>query len=218
MIVADKILERDLHPTFGSKKLKYQPSVNRPQNFDVLATSLARVSGNSELREVLEKAYPKQIENTLKTIAVQLNLPRRSLNSNTPFAPQPTNGDSSNGNGSNGDSSNGNGGYETSSTDDGIRMPGDHVYDNVVRRLTTPPTVAQPGENAARAYDFVQRFRAHEQKMNELGLDTSSRGLVARHMRMTESGMFDSPEPDVDVSLAAGSPGFDYMQNVRQYL
>ena len=61
MKAAQSILKQDLQMSFGNKKLKYQRQMNRPHNFDTMAKSLSRISGNNDLRETLEKEYPKQV-------------------------------------------------------------------------------------------------------------------------------------------------------------
>jgi hypothetical protein len=159
MKVSSSILKQDLHTPFGNKKLKYRNMPNRPHNFDTMAKSLARLSGNNGLREILEKEYPKQIQKIssapatpapLPQRAVQMNFPRRSVDGS--FTPMNTRqltdaeldtiiANAINGNGGYDSNGNGNGTTSTASTDDGIRAGRTPGYEptSADRRDTLPP-------------------------------------------------------------------------------
>lgn len=60
-----------------NKKLKYQVVPSRPQNFDTLAKSLARINHNDTIRENLEKRYNEQVKTAL-AVPQQITLPQRA--------------------------------------------------------------------------------------------------------------------------------------------
>jgi len=60
---AQSILSRDLPPPrFQTRKLKYSHTLPRPRDFETMATSLARVTGNPALRSQLDEQYAKELE------------------------------------------------------------------------------------------------------------------------------------------------------------
>ena len=116
---------RSARPLFG-RKLKYTQPPSRPESFDTMAKSMARVTGNPKVVAELEKQYNEE----LKTASMPNMVYRRQvlrpigaslLNVATPMVTSATQTDP-NGNGYATSDTNGNG---SSSTDDGIRLPGD---------------------------------------------------------------------------------------------
>lgn len=80
-------------------KLKYQVVPSRPQNFDILAKSLARINHNDTIRENLEKRYNEQVKSALAATPQHISLPQRATavnlqrSSSEAFTPMNTSSD-----------------------------------------------------------------------------------------------------------------------------
>jgi hypothetical protein len=153
----------------GSKALKYQKPIPRPTSFDALAKTLTKMSGNPQTYDHLKNLYADEIRNfkseppmlrmpaprgqgpaslmptyapsmpsaqsSGSTSSLPQPVPFPDANLPTGFAPPPFQPYSGNGNGN----GNGSSSDATSSTDDGIRLPGDprrNIDDELDRRAT----------------------------------------------------------------------------------
>jgi len=98
-------------PLFG-RKLKHTQTPPRPESFDTMAKSVARISGNPKIHTELEKQYNEELKTApLPPMIYHIPGPPRRGANLTAVSTSTTSTQTENGNG------NGNGGYSTDSSD-----------------------------------------------------------------------------------------------------